>query len=75
MVDDHNECGHHNHRCNRGRSSHRSGCKLTGDDAATMIGICVGLLAVVTGALVFIVCFKLLTVLAGEWLQRWTYQF
>jgi hypothetical protein len=73
MVDDHNHCGHHKRRCNDGSLLHRSRCSLTCDDAATVIGICVGLLAVVTGALVFIICFELLTVLSRGWLQLWTY--
>ena len=64
MVDDHTPCGHHKRRCNDGASLHRSRCRFSCDDAATVIGICVGLLAVVTGALVFIVCFELLTVLS-----------
>jgi hypothetical protein len=63
MVDDHNYCGHQNRRCNHGRSFHRPRYWLTCDDVATMIGICVSLLVMLTGALVCIVCFGLLMVL------------
>jgi hypothetical protein len=63
MVDDHNDCGHHKRRDKHGRSLHRPGYWLTCDDVATMIGICVSLLVMLTGALVWIVCFGLLMVL------------
>jgi hypothetical protein len=41
----------------------RSNLKPISDAAATVIGICVGLLVMLTGALVCIVCFGLLVVL------------
>jgi len=63
MADDHNYCGHHDRRCNHGRSLHRPGYWLTRDDVATVIGICVNLLVMLTGAIVCIVCFGLLMVL------------
>jgi hypothetical protein len=63
MVDDHNCCGHQDRRCNHGRSLHRPGYCLTYDDVATVIGICVNLLVMLTGAIVCIVCFGLLMVL------------
>jgi hypothetical protein len=63
MVDDHNYCGLHNRRCNHGCSLHRPRCRLTCDDVTTVIGLCVSLLAMLTGALVCIACFGLLMVL------------
>jgi hypothetical protein len=63
MVDDHDHCGHHKRRCNGGASLPRSRCRLTCDDVATVIGICVSLLVMLAGALVCIVCFGLLMVL------------
>jgi hypothetical protein len=50
-------------RNNDGDSRHRPRCKLTSDDVATVIGICVSLLVMLTGALVCIVCFGLLMML------------
>jgi hypothetical protein len=52
-------------------SLHREAFALTSDDAATVIGICVSLLALVTGALALVICFELLTVLSRECLMRW----
>ena len=63
MVDDHSHCGHNNRRCNHGRSLHWPRCRLTCDDVASVIGICVSLLVMLAGALVCIVCFGLLMVL------------
>lgn len=62
VVDDYSCRGHHKRRC-----------RLTFDDAATAIGICVGLLAVITGVLVYIGCVDLLMVLSRSGLRWWTY--
>jgi hypothetical protein len=43
--------------------SRRDNLKLTSNAAATLAGFCVGLLVMLTGALVCIVCFGLLMVL------------
>ena len=72
MVDDHNHRGHHKDRCNDCASSHRPGCRFTSDDLATVIGICVSLLAVLTGVLVYVACVDLLIVLSHSGLHWWT---
>ena len=63
MEDDQDRGADHKRRDNGGDSLHRPTCKLTSNDAATVIGICVSLLVMLTGALVCIVCFGLLMVL------------
>lgn len=63
MDDDQDRSGHHKRRNNDGDALHRPASKLTSDDDATVIGICVCLLVMLTGALVCIVCFDLLMVL------------
>ena len=45
---------------------------FTGHDAATVIGICVSLLVMLTGALVCIVCLDLLTMSSQFWLHLQT---
>lgn len=60
----------HKCRSNDGGSLHRAASTITGDDAATLVGICVSLLVLITGALVFVFCIELLTVLT---VQRLTF--
>jgi hypothetical protein len=73
VGDDQDRGFDHQRLDNHGDSLHRPTCTLTSDDAATVIGICVSLLTLITGALIFVVCFELLTVLSREWFQRWTF--
>ena len=61
----------HKRRGNDGDSLHRAASTLTSDDAATVIGICVSLLAVLTGALVCIACIGLLIALSRGGLHWW----
>jgi hypothetical protein len=52
MDDDQDQCRHHKGRDNDGYSLHRPRPKLTADDASTVMGIYVGLLVMLAGALV-----------------------
>jgi hypothetical protein len=63
MDDDQDRGADHKPRDSDCDSPYRSTCTLTSDDGATVIGICVSLLAMIAGALVCIVCFGLLMVL------------
>ena len=49
--------------------NHRAERTPTADDAATMIGICVSLLIMLTGAIACIVCFNLFKSLVQLWLH------
>jgi hypothetical protein len=69
MDDDQDRGADHKRRDNDCDSLHRPKCKLTSDDDATVIGICVCLLAVLAGALVCTVSFGLLMVLLHIWLH------
>jgi hypothetical protein len=59
MDENHEQSGHHKRRDNDCDPLHRPTCS----DDATVIGICVSPLVVLTGALVGIVCFDLLMAL------------
>ena len=48
---------------NAGKLLHLPGCKWTGDDTATVFGICVSLLIVLAGTLGYIFCVSLLLTL------------
>ena len=63
MDDDQDRGADHKRRDNNSDSLHRPTCKLTSDDDATVVGICVSLLVMLTGALVCTICFDLLMVL------------
>jgi hypothetical protein len=63
VDDDQDRGADHKRRDKDGDSLHRGRFILTSDDAATVIGICVNLLVMLTGALICIVCFGLLMVL------------
>jgi len=63
MDDDQDRRADHNRRDNDGDSLYRPTCMLTSDDVATVMGICVNLLVMLTGGLVCIVCFGLLMML------------
>ena len=54
------------HKCrgNDGDSIHRAAFTLTSDDVATVIGICVSLLAALAGVFACIACIGLLIVLS-----------
>jgi hypothetical protein len=69
VDDDQDRGADHKRRDNDGDSPHRPICKLTSDAAATVIGICVSLLVMLTGAFLFIVCFGLLMVLLHIWIH------
>lgn len=58
-------------RGNDDDSIHRAAFTLTSDDAATVIGICASLLAVLTGVLVYFVCVDLLIALSHSGLHSW----
>jgi hypothetical protein len=62
MDDDQDRGADHKRPDNDGDSLHRPACKPTSDDAATVIGVCVSLLAMLVGALVCIASFGLLMV-------------
>ena len=49
---------------------HRTGA-LTSDDTATVVGLCVSLLAVLTGVFVYIACIGLLIVLSHRGFHWW----
>jgi hypothetical protein len=72
MEDDHYQRGHHKRGDNDGESLQRPRSKLTGDDASTVIGLCVSFLVMLTGALVYIVGFGLLMAMVHFWLYWWT---
>ena len=63
MDDDQGRGADHERQDNDSDSRHRPRCKLTSDDVATVIGICVSLLVMLTGALLCIVCFGVLMML------------
>lgn len=52
-------------RDNVGSLLHRLRCQWTGDDSATVFGICVSLLTFLAGALAYIVLFRLAGALAS----------
>ena len=72
MQGDHYQSGYHKRRDNDGDSLYRPKCKLTADDAGTVIGLCVSFLVMLTGALVYIVIFGLLMAQVQFWLHWWT---
>ena len=63
MDDDQDQGADHKRRDDDGVSRHQPARRLTSDDVATVIGICVNLLVMLIGALVCIVCFDLLMLL------------
>ena len=55
------------------RSLHRRRCKFTGDDAGTLLGICVGLFIVLASALVYVMTIDLAVLLGRSLVFLWLY--
>ena len=72
MDDDHNQSGHPTRRNNDVNLLYQAEHELTGEDAVTVIGICISLLVMLIGALVCIVCCRHLTLLLQIWLHLLT---
>lgn len=64
MDDDHNQSGHPTRRNNDVNLLYQAEHELTGENAVTVMGICISLLVTLIGALVCIVCFRLLMLLS-----------
>jgi hypothetical protein len=70
MDADHDQSEHH--RCGDPDSLCRRKYPLTLDDVSALIGLCVSLLVILIGVVVYVVCFRLLLTLAHVWFHRWT---
>jgi hypothetical protein len=72
MDDEQDQGADHKRRDDDGVSRHQPARRLTSDDVATVIGICVNLLVMLTGALACMACFGLLMALLRIWLHLQT---